>query len=186
MSNLISHFLEASLKHYAYSPLESVHPLDFYANFAPGGMRTLTTQFAHPNKVGSDVIKLIMFCWDKPLTWLDTRSIMWSINKFPTTVLERILSTMKPSATLPPDIVSKLTMHLADLEQSLLAHDPMMPQHLKQSHKLLISYPETVHLLDDTEIARLISAAQIHSQIEIVKASVPKTGGRKKISAEDL
>lgn len=186
MSNIVSHFLAASLKHYAISPMEATHPLDFYAHFAPGGMRTLTTQFAHPVKLDKTVIISVVAVWEKPMAWLDTRSIMWSINKFPTEIVERAFIYMKPSATLPPDIVSKLNMHLADLEQSLLAHDPMMPQHLKQSHQLLVSYPETVHLLDDTEIARLISAAQIHSQIEIVKASVPKTGGRKKISADDL
>jgi hypothetical protein len=62
----------------------------------------------------------------------------------------------------------------------------MMPSHLRASHQLLISYPETVHLLDDDEIARLISAAQIHTQIEIVKAGTAKAGGRKKISADDL
>jgi hypothetical protein len=62
----------------------------------------------------------------------------------------------------------------------------MMPSHLRASHQLLISYPETVHLLDDDEIARLISAAQIHTQIEIVKAGTAKAGSRKKISADDL
>lgn len=186
MSNFVSNLLGASLFHYTYSPMESVHPLDFYAHFAPGGMRTLTTNFVHPQDTDKMVINLVIYAWEKPMSWLDTRGIMWAINKFPTEVVERAFTYMKPSATLPPDIVAKLNMHLADLEQSLLAHDPMMPQHLKQSHQLLISYPETVHLLDDTEIARLISAAQIHSQIEIVKASVPKTGGRKKISADDL
>jgi len=43
-----------------------------------------------------------------------------------------------------------------------------------------------VHLLDDDEIARLISAAQIHTGIEIVKAAASKGGSRKKISADDL
>jgi hypothetical protein len=62
----------------------------------------------------------------------------------------------------------------------------MMPQHLRASHQLLISYPETVHLLDDAEIARLISAAQIHTQIEIVKASTASAGRKKKITVDDL
>jgi len=94
---------------------------------------------------------------------------------------------MKPAQTnLSPDVVAKLTMSLASLEQALLAKDPMMPKHLKESHQLLISYPETVHLLDDDEIARLISAAQIHTGIEIVKAAASKGGSRKKISADDL
>lgn len=93
---------------------------------------------------------------------------------------------MKPQqTTLPPDIVNKLTMALAHLEQALLAKDPMMPQHLRASHQLLISYPETVHLLDDDEIARLISAAQVHTGIEIVKLNTPRST-KKKITADDL
>lgn len=87
---------------------------------------------------------------------------------------------------LPTEVVAKLTMSLASLEQALLEKDPMMPRHLQESHKLLISYPETVHLLDDDEIARLIGAAQIHTKVEIVKLNTPKTGGRKKVSADDL
>lgn len=90
------------------------------------------------------------------------------------------------SHSLPPDVVAKLTMSLASLEQALLDKDPMMPRHLQESHKLLISYPETVHLLDDDEIARLIGAAQVHTGIEIVKLNTPKTGGRKKVTADDL
>lgn len=89
-------------------------------------------------------------------------------------------------SNLSPDIVNKLTMSLASLEQALLAKDPMMPQHLRASHQLLISYPETVHLLDDDEIARLIGAVQIHTGIEIVKLNTPRTGGRKKVTADDL
>lgn len=88
--------------------------------------------------------------------------------------------------TLPLDIIAKLEMSLASLEQSLLAKDPMMPQHLRNSHQLLITYPESVALLDDAEIATLIGAAQVHTGIEVVKAAAPKTGGRKKITVDDL
>ena len=101
------------------------------------------------------------------------------------TVIKVINMKDAMQTTLPPDVVAKLTMSLASLEAALLEKDPMMPSHLRASHQLLISYPETVHLLDD-EIARLISAAQIHTQIEIVKAGTAKAGGRKKISADDL
>jgi len=95
---------------------------------------------------------------------------------------------MKPSDKIPPDTLAKLEMHLASLEQALLNKDPMMPMHLRNSHALLISYPETVHLLEDHEIARLIDAAELHTKTEIVKATASKaaTGTKKKVTAADL
>lgn len=185
MSHLVSNFLAASINYYTLSKNIHTHPLEFYASFAPGSMRALNINYEHPLPLAKHVIEIILFSWNKPVDRLDTRSVMWSLNKFPTEVIERAF--MKQSqTTLPPDIVAKLTMSLASLEQALIDKDPMMPQHLRASHQLLISYPETVHLLDDDEIARLIGAAQIHSNIEIVKAGTPRTGGRKKISADDL
>lgn len=97
---------------------------------------------------------------------------------------------MKTSDTVPPDVMAKLEMALASLEQALITKDPMMPQHLRQSHSVLIQYPETVNLLSDEEIARLIDAAEIHTKTEIVKAAVSGKGGSstraKKVSASDL
>lgn len=97
---------------------------------------------------------------------------------------------MKASDTVPPDVMARLEMSLASLEQALIAKDPMMPQHLRQSHSLLIQYPETVNLLSDEEIARLIDAAEIHTKTEIVKAAASGKGGSstraKKVSASDL
>ena len=94
---------------------------------------------------------------------------------------------MKRVDTIPPDVLDRLDNHLASLEQALLDKDPMMPQHLRNSHSILISYPETVHLLEDHEIARLIDAAEIHTKTEIVKATVKKAAGtRKKVDVSDL
>ena len=94
---------------------------------------------------------------------------------------------MKRVDTLPPDVLDRLDSHLASLEQALLDKDPMMPQHLRNSHSILISYPETVHLLEDHEIARLIDAAEIHTKTEIIKATVKKAAGtRKKVDVSDL
>lgn len=94
---------------------------------------------------------------------------------------------MKRVDTIPPDVLDRLDSHLASLEQALLDKDPMMQQHLRNSHSILISYPETVHLLEDHEIARLIDAAEIHTKTEIVKATVKKaTGTRKKVDVSDL
>lgn len=94
---------------------------------------------------------------------------------------------MKRVDTIPPDVLDRLDSHLASLEQALLDKDPMMPQHLRNSHSILISYPETVHLLEDHEIARLIDAAEIHTKTEIIKATVKKAAGtRKKVDVSDL
>lgn len=96
---------------------------------------------------------------------------------------------MRQIDTIPPDIMSRLEHSLAALETSLLEKDSMMPQHLRNTHSLLISYPETVHLLEDNEIARLIDAAELHTKTEIVKALAKgsSTGGaRKKVSLDDL
>jgi len=98
------------------------------------------------------------------------------------------MKTPTDTITIPTDILNKLEMSLASLEQTLLTKDPMMPQHLRNTHSLLISYPETVHLLEDAEISRIISAAQVHTKTEIVKAVAAKksTGGRAKLNIDDL
>jgi hypothetical protein len=95
---------------------------------------------------------------------------------------------MKPSDVVPADVMSRLEMSLASLETSLLNKDPMMPQHLRNTHSILIGYPETVHLLDDAEIARIIDAAEVHTKTEIVKAAASKktAGPKVKLSAGDL
>lgn len=91
------------------------------------------------------------------------------------------------SGKIPTDVLNKLSMSLASLEAALLAKDPLMPQHLRSTHQLLISYPETVHLLDDNEIASIIDAAEIHTKTQIIKDTVTKgTGTKKKIAAGDL
>jgi len=137
----------------------------------------------------------ILFAWQKSYDEFSLQQLRWALTNIPANEQAQILTIFNREGTypmksnqltLPPDVVAKLTMSLASLEQALLDKDPMMPKHLKESHQLLISYPETVHLLDDDEIARLISAAQIHTGIEIVKATAAKGGSRKKISADDL
>lgn len=98
-------------------------------------------------------------------------------------------SLMKHSETIPQDVMARLDQSLAHLEQALLTKDPMMPQHLRNTHSLLISYPETVHLLEDAEVARLIDAAELHTKTEIVKAVAAgksSGGSRKKVDVSDL
>ncbi len=107
--------------------------------------------------------------------------------------LGRLEDPMKELATtsnLPREVYDRLNMSLASLEAALVAKDPMMPQHLRNSHAVLVSYPETVNLLNDEETARLIDAAEIHVNVEIVKA-VAKGKGKSsaslaKIGVSDL
>lgn len=96
-------------------------------------------------------------------------------------------TAMKLSDKIPQDVMNKLSMSLAGLQASLLNKDPLMPQHLRASHQLLVNYPETVHLLDDTEIAAIIDASEIHTKTQIVADTVKKSAGtKKKIGAADL
>lgn len=89
--------------------------------------------------------------------------------------------------SVPPEQMDRLQSALLSLETALLAKDPLMPQHLAASHRVLISYPETVHLLDDSEIARIIEAQQQHTMTQIVSdAAKGKSGGKKKVSVDDL
>lgn len=95
------------------------------------------------------------------------------------------------ASALDPAVMQKLTMHLADLEHSLTTNDPMMPQHLRNSHALILSYPESVHLLQEQDaVGLIIKALQKHVGIEIVKATAakPRTSAAKaaKVSASDL
>lgn len=95
---------------------------------------------------------------------------------------------MQLNDSIPKDVMLRLQTSLASLEQSLLDKDPMMPQHLRNTHSILVNYPETVHLLDDSEIARIIDAAEVHTKTEIVKAAAAGkgAGSRKKVTADDL
>lgn len=92
---------------------------------------------------------------------------------------------MKPlptelEAKIPSDVMTKLQLALGNLEKALLDKDPQMPNHLRESHRLLLTYPETVHLLDDEEIEKIIDAAQKHSQVVIVAETAKGKGGGKR------
>lgn len=89
---------------------------------------------------------------------------------------------------IPPTVLEDLKMKLASLEKSLLDKDPLMPNHLRESHRLLITYPETVHLLDDEGVAKLIQAAEEYTKTRIIsEAAKGKGGGKKsKVDVNDL
>lgn len=92
---------------------------------------------------------------------------------------------MKPASEtikgkIPEQVLADLQMKMASLEAALLAKDPEMPNHLRESHRLLITYPESVHLLDDSEIHTLIAAAEEHTKVKIVQEAAKGKGTRKK------
>lgn len=88
---------------------------------------------------------------------------------------------------IPPEQLERLQAALLSLETALLAKDPLMPQHLAASHRVLVSYPETVHLLDDAEIAKIVEAQQQHTMTQVVSdAAKGKSGGKKKVTVDDL
>ena len=96
---------------------------------------------------------------------------------------------MKPSDKIPPEVMDQLQLELISLEKALLEKDPMMKIHLQKSHKMLHDYPETVHLLDDSEIKLIIAGLERHTTTEIVKvSSKPAAAGRRaaKIGVDDL
>lgn len=101
--------------------------------------------------------------------------------------IESLSSAMQ--SAIPHNVMEELKLKLDGVEAALLKQDPNMKDHLRESHRLLISYPETVHLLDDTEIASLLRAAQEHMKMKIVSdvAKGKGSSGRgKKPSVEDL
>lgn len=149
--------------------------------------------------IKQQILLLIARHWQRDLGDLDIRMIANKLMLIPadhqvqslrtiTEILDHGKVTMKPSETIPADVMQRLQTSLASLEQALLAKDPMMPQHLRNSHSVLVSYPETVHLLDDSEIALIIDAAEVHTKTEIVKAVASSKGGgtRAKVSVTDL
>lgn len=89
---------------------------------------------------------------------------------------------MKPDTEgrIPADIMQSLIGKLADLEGALLKQDPLMANHLRESHRLLITYPETTHLLDDDEVARLIVAAEEFTKTRIISEAAKSKGSGKK------
>ena len=108
------------------------------------------------------------------------RSIIVNLNSY------TAYSNMKTSTSVPPDVMARLETSLASLEAALLAKDPLLSQHLRNTHSVLISYPETVHLLDDSEIARIIDAAEVHTKTQVVKATVAGKGSKKQMTIADL
>jgi len=86
-------------------------------------------------------------------------------------------------SAVPKDIYDRLDASITALEDALAKRD-------RESHSLLISYPETVALLRPNEVHTLVTAAEEHTKTEIIKQSAAgKSGGagsRKKIDISDI
>ena len=91
-----------------------------------------------------------------------------------------LISNPAIEGKIPPDIYQSLDSKLRALEASLLKLDPELPKHLRESHALLITYPESVHLLQDEEIANLVRAAEQWTKTSIVNDANKGTTGRGK------
>jgi hypothetical protein len=80
---------------------------------------------------------------------------------------------MTPQTPQTPQEVS-IKQKLADLEAALLSQDPLMKQHLKEIHAMLIKYEELVHLLSEDEIGKIVQGQQIITQTTLVAAVTGK------------
>lgn len=96
--------------------------------------------------------------------------------------------TEQVAKVIPPEVMKGLEESLGSLEQSLLARDGKIPNHLAEIHRYLISFPETNVLLEDDEIETLIKAQQEHTRVVIIAETTKGKGGGKKskITADDL
>lgn len=130
--------------------------------------------------------------WSGHVASINLHALAWAMTHF-TNFQQQEISTrlqetpMKDTPhSVPPDVMARLTQSLDALNTALLAKDPQMPNHLRESHRVLISYPETVHLLDDGEIATLIQGAVVYTNTEIVKAKASTRKAASKVTVDDL
>lgn len=65
------------------------------------------------------------------------------------------------------------------LHKALLERDPMMPNHLLEIHKQLITYEELVHLLTDEQIGIIMQAQQQHTNTTLIAATSGAAGKAK-------
>lgn len=81
----------------------------------------------------------------------------------------------------------QLNARMDQLKATLLEKDPMMFEHLKHVHKLLLEYDDLTHLMTDEQRATYIAGLKKYRQVEMVQtATSKKTGGRKKFTEDDI
>lgn len=184
----LSFTLGLSTKLQWYKPVLTGNDVDtLHANKILG---LATSLWSHGlNKLDLNMLHLRLASMPKSDQMQCMNNVLRFLNRarFVSNKLERC-NLMQMNDAIPRDVMMRLQSSLASLETALLDKDPLMPQHLRNTHSILISYPESVHLLDDNEIARIIDAAEIHTKTEIVKAAATGkgAGSRKKVTADDL
>lgn len=75
-----------------------------------------------------------------------------------------------------------LMTRMGQLDEALLARDPMMKMHLGAIHKQLIQYEELVHLLTDEQIGHIVKAQQVHTGT-VLAAEIKTPSGKAKLVA---
>lgn len=73
----------------------------------------------------------------------------------------------------------EMMTRLQQLEEALLARDPMMKVHLGAIHKLWTANEELVHLLSDEEIGKIVAAQSAHTNTSLINEITSKAGSSK-------
>jgi hypothetical protein len=94
-------------------------------------------------------------------------------------------ATSAPSTELQAQHATVSTS-IEKLTEAFNAKDPLMPNHLAEIHRLLLSYSDVVSLLTDSQIHELIQAAERYMQTEIVKGKTPSKGRGKNLDLDDF
>lgn len=91
---------------------------------------------------------------------------------------------------VPPEVMARVQEAMSKLESSLLSADPDMPTHLRESHKLLVTYGDVASILTDQQIHSLIQAAEIWTDTKITttkeKSTKAASNRISKMSADDI
>lgn len=88
-------------------------------------------------------------------------------------------------------IIDSTFQKIEEIEQLMLARDPMLAGHLQSIHKSLAPYEELVHLLSDEQIKKLI-AGQMQVTGTVLTQAIAKstktsvTKQAKNLSVDDL
>lgn len=88
-------------------------------------------------------------------------------------------------------LVLDIKGRLDHIEKHLLQQDPLLPVHLGAIHTTLIQHEELVHLLDDSDIKKLIAGQSKHAGVQLVKEATtrktaPKAVPRGQSISDDL
>lgn len=72
---------------------------------------------------------------------------------------------------------------LKELETALLVRDPQMKTHLAAIHKTMIQYDDIPNLLSAQEIAKIMSAQQVHTNTTLAQTVAKKSSSKKSVTS---